>query len=364
MKQKKILLTAAALLLLLSVPTFADTGKITNINISVNEIKMEPGVVWTAEPGVRSNDYAITDYDWSADYEMWEPGKKITLSLTLESDEKTFDSNAHIYANNGEIANSNRSSTKKYRVKVNYLPKVTLQAPSGISYEDEYTLVWDKVDYAGGYEITLYKDGTRFKTLSVEGKGNTTIDLSEYATDDYLVTAALRAVAPRNKSRYIMASEWIMVDDEGISLNGDSTVYGQFTGSGKYKQFKNEDGNYASGWQLINGIWYYFNPNKSNYAITEEWFSDGTYYYLFDADGKMLTGWVKYGDYWYYLSQNSMEGGRPYGAMATGWVRTGPSSPYYYLNPGNVEGYPYGAMLHDTTTPDGYTVNSNGEWLG
>ena len=49
--------------------------------------------------------------------------------------------------------------------------------------------------------------------------------------------------------------------------------------------------------------------------------------------------------------------------MMTGWIRTALGSPWYYLNPGIVGGYPEGAMLHDTVTPDGYPVNANGEWF-
>ena len=77
----------------------------------------------------------------------------------------------------------------------------------------------------------------------------------------------------------------------------------------------------------------------------------------------MMTGWRKVGDYWYYLNASASDSaGTPYGAMKTGWIQTAPASPYYYLNPGTVNTLPYGAMLSDTATPDGYAVNASGEW--
>ncbi|MCD8084091.1 MAG: hypothetical protein LUE86_11425 [Clostridiales bacterium] len=349
-------------MMLSAFPAFAASDSIASIRVSVNETKMEAGTVWEAEPTVSSKDYEITDYEWSSDYDNWEPGKKVTLKVSLESDEKTFSKDAKVSVTNGEAASSSRKSTKKYQVNINYTPRVILQAPEGIQYDDEYTLVWDKVDYAGGYEVKLYKDGSSYKTVSVSGKSNTEIDLSDYATDDYLITAAVRAVAPSGKTKYITASDWVMFDDESVSSSEDSTVYGAFSGSGSSKKFKDSDGNAATGWQEINGNWYFFDPDNKNNAVTDQWLTHGDYKYLFDADGKMQTGWVKDGDYWYYLSQDTTGEIQPYGSMMTGWVKTGPGSPWYFLNDGRTEDVPYGSMLVNRMTPDGYTVDENGAW--
>ena len=62
----------------------------------------------------------------------------------------------------------------------------------------------------------------------------------------------------------------------------------------------------------------------------------------------MQTGWIKLNGEWYYLDSS--------GAMATGWICTGPSGPWYYLDMGS------GAMWHDATTPDGYYVGQDGSW--
>ncbi|VFH69504.1 choline binding protein PcpA [Streptococcus pneumoniae] len=63
--------------------------------------------------------------------------------------------------------------------------------------------------------------------------------------------------------------------------------------------------------------------------------------------GSMATGWVKDKGLWYYLNES--------GSMATGWFTV--SGKWYYT-------YNSGDLLVNTTTPDGYRVNANGEWVG
>ena len=60
----------------------------------------------------------------------------------------------------------------------------------------------------------------------------------------------------------------------------------------------------------------------------------------------MQTGWVKDKGIWYYLNQS--------GSMETGWFTI--SDKWYYANES-------GALAINTTTPDGYTVNADGEWV-
>ena len=55
--------------------------------------------------------------------------------------------------------------------------------------------------------------------------------------------------------------------------------------------------------------------------------------------------WLYTKDYWYYLDSN--------GHMKTGWIKS--NGKWYYLNE-------YGVMLQ-TTTFNGYTLDSNGAWI-
>ena len=107
--------------------------------------------------------------------------------------------------------------------------------------------------------------------------------------------------------------------------------------------FKHSDGSYTTnGWEKINGVWYRF--DNSGWMQTG-WVKDGNWYYL-DGSGAMKTGWLKDNGSWYYLDGS--------GAMKTGWMKV--SGKWYYV-------YSSGALAINTTTPDGYRVDYNGEWV-
>ena len=113
-----------------------------------------------------------------------------------------------------------------------------------------------------------------------------------------------------------------------VTFQGQSTETpakkAEWIKSGSRWWYKHADGSYTTnGWEKINGTWYYF-----------------------DQAGWMVTGWVKDNGTWYYLKSS--------GAMATGWYQVG--GKWYYS-------YESGALAVSTTTPDGYTVNENGEWV-
>ena len=105
-----------------------------------------------------------------------------------------------------------------------------------------------------------------------------------------------------------------------------------------------EDGSHiVNEWKQINGTWYHFDNSG---LMQTGWIKEnGTWYYLNDS-GAMQTGWVKENGIWYYLNQS--------GSMETGWFTV--SDKWYYANES-------GALAINTTTPDGYTVNADGEWV-
>ena len=123
-----------------------------------------------------------------------------------------------------------------------------------------------------------------------------------------------------------------------------------------------KNGVMLTGWQVVNGTWYYMEENglmasdtwigdyyvdASGAWITHyrpaavdkhrrtlvvsqcRWKLSGTYMevdrrkmVLLDAAGYMVTGWQNIGGAWYYLDGS--------GAMATGWIQLG--STWYYMN--------------------------------
>ena len=125
--------------------------------------------------------------------------------------------------------------------------------------------------------------------------------------------------------------------------DSNSNISGSWVKSGSRWWYKHADGSYkTNGWEKINGVWYRF--DNSGWMQTG-WVKDGSWYYL-DGSGAMKTGWLKDNGNWYYLQDS--------GAMKTGWMKV--SGKWYYA-------YSSGALAINTTTPDGYRVNYNGEWV-
>ena len=115
----------------------------------------------------------------------------------------------------------------------------------------------------------------------------------------------------------------------------------------------------SSGWQQNGGNWSYYEDNR---AVTDWKKINGTWYY-FDGNGVMTTNWQKVSGAWYYMDNS--------GAMQTDWKEI--SNAWYYFNADGVMqenrwvGDYYlgssGAMLVNTTTPDGYRVDASGKWI-
>jgi len=162
--------------------------------------------------------------------------------------------------------------------------------------------------------ITAHKSGTTTITVTSDGKTySTTVTVSDNASSN---TSSARDIK-----------------------------YGRWVRSGSRWWFKGSDGSYPSnGWEKIDKVWYHF--DSSGWMQTG-WVKDSGNWYYLDGSGAMKTGWLKDNGSWYYLDGS--------GAMKTGWFTV--SGKWYYA-------YSSGALAVNTTTPDGYTVNTNGEWVG
>lgn len=106
--------------------------------------------------------------------------------------------------------------------------------------------------------------------------------------------------------------------------------------------------------------WYFFDQQSS---MIEGWYHDkklDKWYFLNDKkgadNGQMLIGWFfdQATGKWYYLDP-------VVGEMYTGWCRIGEK--WYYFSTIATENHPRGSLYISTTTPDGYRVNHDGEWI-
>ena len=112
-----------------------------------------------------------------------------------------------------------------------------------------------------------------------------------------------------------------------------------------------DQGNMIRGWYHDNtkNKWYFL--NRDNGTMMTGWYhdpSDGKWYFFDPTTGEMYTGWAKINNKWYFFNQFASE---PTWRLENDvWV----------YNNNNVR--PFGSLYVSETTPDGYTVNSNGEW--
>ena len=137
------------------------------------------------------------------------------------------------------------------------------------------------------------------------------------------------------KTGWVKDGKWYYLSESGAMLTGWVKDNGAW-------YYLNQSGAMQTGWVKDNGTWYYLDGSG---AMQTGWVKDGSWYYL-DGSGAMQTGWVKDNDNWYYLQDS--------GAMQTGWMKV--SGKWYYA-------YDSGALAINTTTPDGYYVDYNGEWV-
>ena len=181
-------------------------------------------------------------------------------------------------------------------------------------------------------------------------------DIRQFPAGTYILEMSGEAGSPRdhsidNRKRVFKARKEVTFGNPSTNSNTNTTTQsdsnsnfsGSWVQSGSRWWYKHADGSYkTNGWEKINGVWYRF--DNSGWMQTG-WVKDGSWYYL-DGSGAMKTGWLKDNGSWYYLDGS--------GAMKTGWMKV--SGKWYYA-------YSSGALAINTTTPDGYRVNYNGEWV-
>lgn len=349
---KKLLVLCMSLICSAMVSATAYAGtEITSLGVSFTEDRADPGIINNVELRVNNSNVTITEAEPSKNYDSWRPGEKITWSVVLTPAEGySFNtiSLKKVSAQNCEIGSA---AIKRQRItlKINYQPKVTLERPENILFEDEKVATWDKVPYCDMYEVQIFKENdegnyTNYKTEKLTQRK---IDLSTYVTDGSDAYFKIRAI-PKNaaQAKYLKNSEW--TDSNEMSIPSDNTVNGNFNGAGDSMTFTDLNGVKVSGWQKINGNWYYFNLQNQNKAVNSSWINlDGKWYY-FNAYSAMVTGWLNLDGTWYFLNGD--------GTMQTGWYCSGPAGPWYYLDMSS------GALWVSTTTPDGYVVDANGAW--
>ena len=179
-----------------------------------------------------------------------------------------------------------------------------------VSLGEDGKAQWNASEGAGSYEIKLMR-GANNATGDAYTTTSTDYDIRKYLVKDGSYTVKVRAISANNPD---FAGAW--VDSNAIKVSKDKAESirreveaeqsaGTWIKDEKGYQFKDINGNLLrSSWRKINGEWYFFNN-----------------------DAYMVTGWYLVNDTWYYMDMQS------------------------------------GAMLKNTTTPDGYKVGIDGAYI-
>ena len=284
---------------------------------------------------------------------------------TPETPEKQYTEIKFVVVNGTFTENGQTELTKTFEVGTKLtLADIPASKGKSSSYSDQ---TWDK--FPVGYVVG--KDGTTFTITYRWRSSGSDSDDSDY---DYGTSTRGKATNAAGKSgRWILEGGEFTEDNGRLPSNeylkiGD-TIYGFYT-YGFAIDFDRPEyytdaaiqakGGYrdATGTWRLNGWWFCYDdgtfPHDEWVYLTWNGRSD---WYYFDVDGWMEDGWLYRNNNWYYLhTQYDNTRGRMY----TGWHEI--DGKWYYFNTASDKGT-LGAMLANTTTPDGYQVDANGAWI-
>jgi len=223
------------------------------------------------------------------------------FSLTKASDVKL------VGATYVKATKQDSSETLALRVK---LPPMAEQvgAQTEVTIADNGYVYWDEVLNAGSYEVRLYRNGT-----GVGASYMTTetpyLDARTQMSKPGTYSAKVRGVKklnPENKGKWGESAAVTISDAQAEAIRsgsaGDIPVRGEWVRDDTGWWYSHSDGTCTkNNWERIKNDWYFF-----------------------DENGYMKTGWIDWEGKRYYCDENS------------------------------------GAMLTNTTTPDGYILGSDG----
>ena len=309
--------------------------------------------------------YDKEDGKWYSENQEIVINFKAKCEKTPETPEKQYTEIKFVVVNGTFTENGQTELTKTFEVGTKLtLADIPASKGKSSSYSDQ---TWDK--FPVGYVVE--KDGTTFTITNKWRSSGSDSDDSDY---DYGTSTRGKATNAAGKSgRWILEGGEFTEDNGRLPSNeylkiGD-TIYGFYT-YGFAIDFDRPEyytdaaiqakGGYrdATGTWRLNGWWFCYDdgtfPHDEWVYLTWNGRSD---WYYFDVDGWMEDGWLYRNNNWYYLhTQYDNTRGRMY----TGWHEI--DGKWYYFNTASDKGT-LGAMLANTTTPDGYQVDANGAWI-
>lgn len=320
----------------------ADSVVIRSLNLKFTSEYGEEEILMPAISTTTSG-LTVSEVVWKHDIEKWKAAGSERVSVILTSDNLVFADSynrSECKITGAKFVSAKALDNYTLEVKADYIPVVKLgnTAKAGWSDQTQTKAVWDKVEFATGYQVVLYADDKAKQRISVN---TNKADLSQYMNKDAIYYYEVRAVGYTSDDRkYMKEGDYVTSEDVIVEYDGDTT------GKWKGNTYVQEDGGTPSNsWKQILNDWYYFDGNGIRQI---GWLMSGQrWYYLNPIDGRLLTGWQFVNGKWYYLNPSG-------GEMLTGWIQPQPCV-WYYL-------YPDGSMAENTSVGE-YWVDASGRWV-
>lgn len=332
-----------ALVLFLPVKAYgADSIVIRSVNLKFTSQYGEEEILMP-EITTTTSGVTVQDVVWKRDIDKWKAARNERVSVTLTSDSTVFANSynrTECKVTGAKFVSAKALDNNTLEIKVDYVPVVKLgsTARAGWSDSTKTRAVWEKVEFATGYQVALYADDKLKQRVTVD---TNTVNLAEYMDKDAVYYYEVRAVGYSSDDRkYLKEGAYVTSEDTIIEYNGDTQ------GSWKGNTYQQGDGGVPTNcWKQILNDWYYFDGNGVRQL---GWVQTGQrWYYLNPVDGKMLTGWQFVNGKWYYLNPGG-------GEMLTGWIQPQPGN-WYYM-------YADGSMASSTYI-DGCMLDATGRWV-
>ncbi|MCH3922238.1 hypothetical protein [Limosilactobacillus sp.] len=306
--------------------------------------------VTVSTPKASTNGWVQNEYGF---WQYLQNGTPISDGWQMIDGQWYFFSGTYMAAN-GECATSFSDNTKEFLNSYYYFDANGHYLTNGwINIKDGYwtyarpdgRLVtgWQKINGSWYFFINL-KGGPAMAFNQIHGdqKGNYySFDANGHYQTNQWVKSDLDGSWHYAQANGILATGWQKINGRWyyfVNSEDYQLVDGTYAGNGPAA---------ATGWQKINNRWYYFDPTNA-WGDTGWQYLNGNWYYFDWNNAWAETGWQWINGHWYYFDNNN--------AWALkGWQKINGS--WYYFDPTNAW------MVTGTQTINGktYTFNSDGQ---
>ena len=255
---------------------------------------------------------------------------------------------------------SGGSSTLQLQVTLETVKSGTYKLSGTYVTDDGETVVFPYSDENTYFTVRLYK-GKEIYGVSKTELGEEDFDLTSmiYDAGTYKVQVRAYDKTTHQQTAWITLPESVKYTSSDVRLSKKElgTKLIKQNSDGTSSELKNNEiaptgGNIhlkptdAGSFEDHKYAWRWKEPDGS-YALAK-WHKYDDLWYYFDLSGYMVKGWQKINDKWYYFDDEL-------GYAKSGWQHI--NNKWYYFDTADQ------SLLTNTVTPDGYTVNSNGEWV-